>query len=244
MSGQPLTKQNLKHTMKVYLFFIIAVTFAFNLKAQTVRYEIVGEIDNDIKPNVQGGLTEGSFIFLEHTSAKRVDTAVVKNNKFIFVGECPFPDVATIFYKGGGNLIFLDSSKYLIKYSLVNPFPNQYGYNVDIQTKSTYHNFGYTLYGKVDKLKAALNNLDLHMLPGEIGTFNEEREAVISGIKKLFSELLNDNISVAEKTYLLVTDPYFSYQKYIKFYTNLPEEIKRSGIGQRFYNKLIITKNN
>ncbi len=231
-------------TMKLFQKpFLILITFFLGwtgvAKSQEQTYVIEGIVDNSYNPDVKGGLKDGSMIFLKHDYTDRVDTTYVQNGRFRFSGSVPFPSPATISYFAGGRLLLLDESEYLVTFKLESEDGSLYGYQSDAITGSPYHNLTVSLYDRSDALKNMREELmtsiqhlgsdDMHRL---------ELEAVNHELNTMFHILLDSELHPAQVAFLVVSDVYFSYDRYVDFYDSLPEDVKYSGIGERLKSKL------
>lgn len=222
-------------------FFILCTltTLVTTAAAQECHYVIEGIIDNAADSTVKGPLNDGNKVFLKFYGKERVDTTTIANGKFWFEGTVPFPYQATVTYQHGGVGVHLDNSRYICEFALEIRGKGLYRYNPKIITDSEYHNWDSSIDVKLLQLKGMKEELgSLPETEGSMDIESQEVDAINQTIRALFDEVITTPNNTAEKTWILVSDPFFSYAKYIDFYDQLPKEIKESSIGERFYNKL------
>ncbi|QEC51477.1 DUF4369 domain-containing protein [Anseongella ginsenosidimutans] len=229
--------------MRNFLILCTLTALVTTAAAQECHYVIEGIIDNAADTTVKGPLRDGDKVFLKFYGKERVDTTTIANGKFRFEGTVPFPYQATVTYQYGGVAVHLDNSRYICKFALKVREKGLYTYDPKIITDSEYHNWDSFIHGKLLQLEGMKKELgSLPETEGSMDIESQDVDAINQAIRALFDEVITTPNKIAEKTWILVSDPFFSYAKYIDFYDQLPKEVKESTIGERFYNKLQRTK--
>lgn len=236
------------------LYSIILLLLSFSSSAQ-YRYSIEAKFDTDLLGDSNKfSIRDGDLIYLEFISSSRTDTIRVKNKMFRFEGESSMPEVAMLSvslqkygtWSAFSNLILLDSCHYDITYTQTADEYKRVFYEDVFNTNSNFYHLWKTISlqkgAYLSKEKELLEMLE--SVPNAQSKFLYEQELaeVRKGLDDLYKKAAREHSGTYEMTYLLPADPYFSYERYINFYNELPKHVQNSFYGKNFYRRLLMTK--
>lgn len=217
------------------------------------HYVIEGQFDTSLLgEESEYSVQDGDFMVLKFSNIVRSDTVLIQDKKFRLEGEVEIPAIAMLnlyIKKIGwvkGVAVELDNCHYFIKYAQKKLDDKRYSYETEIDTDSKFYTFRSSTHIKKAELtrkKEELNNLI------ENSTNDYERMAYGRELKRVEQELfvMYDDIAkirpaTHENTFVLLSAPDFSYDRYIEYYDALSDEVKNSHYGKIMYKKLLETK--
>lgn len=210
------------------------------------HYRIFGRIDNSLDPlNNRNNLIEGDTVKLHIYDLKLDFKTIVKNKEFSFEGDLPHPSVGMVSYKtrgqAGGFRLLIDSTEYNCHLSLKSE-DNTTFYHANISTTSLFYTLGESLFHKQLETKNKINELQdlIEQETDEIVNkiYHEEREKLNSQLEDSYYQKSLEYPGSHEMTFILLSAPGFTYDRYYPFYEAMPEKVKQSHYGRIFYNKL------
>lgn len=211
-----------------------------------LKFSINGHINNSTDSTSKTNLGNGDFLVLKFLNLPRKDTVSIRDNSFHFSGEVPYPSIAMLEYKYGGNLILLDNSAYQFDLTLVRLDSVHREYVGEIITHSSFFNawkdfyrFKKSLTDERNKLNTAFQqntNPDSSLYYSS--AIKEADGKIIAAYHKLAADHPNSYITA----YILQGAPDFTYDKYIDIYNSFSGEIKNSFYGKNFYSRLMTTR--
>ncbi|MCW3467000.1 DUF4369 domain-containing protein [Chitinophaga nivalis] len=212
------------------------------------HYCVEGEFDNKLLGDVHPySFKDGDTITMELLNSRQCYTTIIKDGHFKFEGEVATPAVASIVLsKKMGTKILIDSSKYVCTFFQEKLANNKVGYDVKVVTTSFFHNLWVTLAQKQGALGKKQRELQELIANSESGyqknVYKEEWETVNKSLSDLYYQASVTYKGTYEMTYILQSAPDLTYDRYIHYYNELPEAIKKSFYGKRLYEKLMATK--
>ncbi|MBL1408051.1 DUF4369 domain-containing protein [Sphingobacterium faecale] len=236
------------------LYLLIFTLTSFPSFSQ-YKYTIEGKFNTDLFGDTDNySIRDGDLIYLKFLSSPKTDTARVKNKSFRFEGESSKPEITMLSVslqhlgKGPafGNLLLLDNCHYDISYKQTSDKFKRVFYDDKISTNSKFYHLWETIGIKKEDYLSKENELK-ELLESPINTqnkslFEKELTEVRKALDELYKNAAQEYSGTYEMTYLLPTDPNFNYERYIAFYNELPEYIRKSYYGEKFYQRLILTK--
>ncbi|WP_078671143.1 DUF4369 domain-containing protein [Chitinophaga eiseniae] len=233
--------------MKRYACFVNLLLLLPLFSFAQYHYIIEGKFDNsklgDAHPY---SFKDGDSVKLEFPEAGPVYTTVVKNGRFRFEGDASTPSVPMLNLKKTGAKVFLDSSRYIYTFTQEEFEKGKVGYSAEVETTSPFYHLWRSVFeksGALERKRRELQQLIEKSGPGyEKNAYLEELAMVERNLSDLFLKAAADHKGTYEMTYILTGDPNFSYDRYIRFYNELPDSVKNSFYGQRLYKKLMAEK--
>ncbi|MFZ4263749.1 DUF4369 domain-containing protein [Sphingobacterium sp. HJSM2_6] len=223
-----------------YFVFFLLICFYLQSSAQK-SYSIKGFIKNEINPqmSISGPLKNGNYVYLEYLSGK-VDSSIIKDNRFFFEGSIANPEPASLNHAHGGATILLSyESNFEVEFILNSPESGLYEYLSNVNSDSFFYNtwlkVGNRSHSLVKK-RSELQNLNQQSINIES---KNEIEVINKLLDNLYSSIIKNNQLInIEKAYILMSDPNFSNEKYKSFFDELSTTEKETKIGSLFKKKL------
>lgn len=223
----------------------LIIFFAKDVAGQ-LRFNINGRINNSADTKTKNSISNGDFIILNFLNLPRKDTVKVQNSTFHIEGEVPYPSIAMIEYKYGGDLILLDNSTYQYALELKIVDSTNRVYESNISTQSPFFNAWSTFYDgkrellmKKEKLTAAANLCkDTDSSLYYKSAIEETNQEIIATYHQLAVDHPNSYIAA----YIIPAAPDFNYNNYISIYNTFSDSIRNSFYGKNFYSRMIASK--
>lgn len=229
-----------------WLFICLFIFFCNNVSAQ-VRFSINGHVDNMASNEYSKNyINDSDLIVLNFLNLARKDTVAVINNTFHLEGELPYPSIAMLEYKSGGNLILLDNSTYQFDLTLLKVDSIYWQYEGAITSTSPFYNLWKDFYDHKTMLLKESNDLNLaaqHCTNTDSTLYYAF--AVKAADKKIaaaFHQLAIDHPNSYITAYILPAAPDFSYENYIDVYNSFSDHLKNTFYGKNFYSRMMASK--
>ena len=231
--------------MKTY--FLVLTLFAFYIHANAqYKYEINGHI-NDIETITKSRLKDGDNMYLRFVYSNRIDTAKVINKSFQFTGELKEPTVAMMECKTNGIKVLIDNSTYDVYYNEMQVGNKGFTYKDSLITKSKFHNLWSNFYATQSELYKDKNKVINEMAKTQnvdsLRTLKNHLKEIDKKSASGFKQVAKNNPDSYAVAYFLDDAPDFSYNNYIELFNALNEDVKKSFLGKRLFNKLDAVKN-
>ncbi|WP_160716401.1 DUF4369 domain-containing protein [Chitinophaga solisilvae] len=222
---------------------VLLLLLAPFLSSAQYHYIIEGKFDNSLLGDAHPfSFKDGDSVKLYFINSKQQYATTVKDHCFRFEGTIDTPSVAMLDMKKFGVKVHLDNSKYNCTFPQEKVGNNKVGYDFNIETASFFHNLHKTLFQKSGALEAKQRELKELIENSDDSytknTYKEELEVIEKDLSALFLDASVKYKGTYEMTYLLNGDPYFSYDRYIHYYNELPDQVRNSFYGKLLYNKL------
>lgn len=231
--------------MKTSFLVLTLLVFYIHANAQ-YKYEINGHI-NDIETITKSRLKDGDNMYLRFVYSNRIDTAKVINKSFQFTGELKEPTVAMMECKTNGIKVLIDNSTYDVYYNEMQVGNKGFTYKDSLITKSKFHNLWSNFYATQSELYKDKNKVINEMAKTQnVDSLRTLKNYLIEIDKKLasgFKQVAKNNPDSYAVAYFLDDAPDFSYNNYIELFNALNEDVKKSFLGKRLFNKLDAVKN-
>ena len=238
-------KQSNYINMKTSFLVLTLLAFYIHTNAQ-YKYEINGHINN-IETITKSRLKDGDNMYLSFLYSNRIDTAKIINKSFHFTGELKEPSVAMIEFKTGGIKVLIDNSTYEVYFNEIQVGNKGFTYKDSLITKSKFHNLWRNFIvteGEIYKEKnKVINEIAKTQNVDSLRTFKNHLIEIDKKITYKYKQWAKNNQDSYAVAYLLGDAPDFSYNNYIDLFNALNEDVKKSFLGKRLFDKLNAVKN-
>lgn len=224
----------------IILFLLMPV-----LANSQYKFKIKGYINNGNETS-QKKVSVGDKIVLRFYNLKRADTTLVSDSGFVIEGEVPYPSIAMLEYKYGGDLLLLDNSSYSYYLDLKIIDSTHREYVSTIKTTSSFYtswkNFQDDKADLFKKKDILLNRFENTNDPDSLLYKNTSIKQIDNEISNTYKQLAIHSSNRYAVAYIVPAAPDFSYAGYNEIYSSLPDSIKNTFYGKNFFNKLMASK--
>lgn len=223
----------------------LMIFFAKDVAGQ-LRFNINGHINNTADTKTKNSIKDDDIIVLNFLNIPRKDTVKVQEGNFHLEGNIPYPSIAMIEYKYGGDLILLDNSTYQYTLELKIADSTHRVYESNISTQSPFYNAWSNFYDVKRDLQLKRNQLTTALQnctnPDSSLYYKSAIQEADQAIAAAYHQLATDHPDSYIAAYIIPGAPDFNYENYISIYNTFSDSIRQTFYGKNFYSRMIASR--